>query len=197
MAMFQQARTSVTKTKFAKTKLAKLMPRLRVRTVRRLVRNQSGAAAVEFSFVAIPFFMLMFAILETSLVFFAGQTMQTAVTDAARMIMTGQANKFEPEAFKTEVCNRIQGMFNCTNAYVDVRTFPSFSAISLPKPVNGSGAFDSSMLSYTKSAAGDVVVVRVFYKWPVFLSLYGFNLADLPDNNRLLSGAAAFKNEPF
>jgi Flp pilus assembly pilin Flp len=181
----------------ARTKLAKLVLRVRVRTVRRLVRDQNGAAAVEFSFVALPFFMLMFAILETSLVFFAGQTLQTAVTDASRMIMTGQANKFEPDAFKSEVCKGILSLFDCNGAHIDVRTFTSFSAISLPKPVNGTGAFDPNMLSYSKSAAGDVVVVRVFYKWPVFLSLYGFNLADLPDNHRLLSAAAVFRNEPF
>lgn len=191
--MLQKARTAL-----AKTVLAKLVLRVRGRAVRRMVRDQSGAAAVEFSFVAIPFFMMMFAILETSLVFFAGQTLQTAVTDASRLIMTGQANKFEPDAFKTQVCNRIQGLFDCNKAYVDVRTFSSFGAINVPKPVNGStGAFDSNMLGYNKSAAGDVVVVRVFYKWPVFLSLYGFNMADLPDKTRLLSGSAAFKNEPF
>lgn len=185
----------------AKMKLAvavRRAPRIRIPLLRRLFRNRSGAAAVEFSFVAVPFFMLLFAIIETSIVFFAGQTLQTAVTDSARLIMTGQANKFEPDAFKTAVCSKIYSLFDCSKAYVDVRTFTSFSAISLPKPVNGTtGAFDASMINYSKSDAGNIVVVRVFYKWPVFLSLYGFNLADLPDKTRLMSGAAAFKNEPF
>jgi Flp pilus assembly protein TadG len=187
MAMLQQARTTV----------ARLTLRMRIRTVRRLVRNQSGAAAVEFSFVAIPFFTLLFAIMETSLVFFAGQTLQTAVTDSARLIMTGQANSFDANQFKTAVCGKIYSLFKCADAYVDVRTFATFSAISLPKPVTGAGAFDPSKIQYSTSAAGNIVVVQVYYKWPVFLSLYGFNLADLPDKHRLLSGAAAFKNEPF
>jgi Flp pilus assembly protein TadG len=61
------------------------------RLVRRFVRQQDGSAAVEFGMVAVTFLGLTFAILETALVFFAGQTLETAVTDSARLIMTGQA----------------------------------------------------------------------------------------------------------
>ncbi|MBX9718883.1 MAG: pilus assembly protein, partial [Microbacteriaceae bacterium] len=46
-----------------------------VRAVRRLVRRQDGSAAVEFGMVAMPFLMLVFAIMETAIVFFAGQTL--------------------------------------------------------------------------------------------------------------------------
>jgi Flp pilus assembly protein TadG len=181
----------------AKTTLARLAVRLRVRAVRRLARNESGAAAVEFSFVAVPFFMLLLAILETSIVFFAAQTLETAVADSARLIMTGQANKFEPEAFKTSVCSKVYSLFDCSKAHVDVRTFSSFGGIALSKPLDATGNFDAGKISYSKSAAGDIVVVRIFYKWPVYLSLYGFNLADLPDKHRLMAATAAFKNEPF
>ena len=41
---------------------------------------------VEFGLVAVPFLGLTFAILETALVFFAGQTLETAVADSARLI---------------------------------------------------------------------------------------------------------------
>ena len=61
------------------------------RLVRRFVRQQDGSAAVEFGMVAVPFLGLTFAIFETALVFFAGQTLETAVADLARLIMTGQA----------------------------------------------------------------------------------------------------------
>ena len=44
---------------------------------------------------------------------------------------------------------------------------------------------------------GDIVVVRLYYQWPVYLSLLGFNLADISDNKRLLVATAAFRNEPF
>ena len=59
--------------------------------------------------VAAPFLALVFAILETSIVFFAGQTLETAAADSARLIMTGQAQSqgLSQAQFKTEVCKRI------------------------------------------------------------------------------------------
>ncbi|MGH8513523.1 MAG: TadE/TadG family type IV pilus assembly protein, partial [Gammaproteobacteria bacterium] len=46
--------------------------RQEVGAVRRLVRQQDGSAAVEFGLVAAPFLALVFAIMETAVVFFAG-----------------------------------------------------------------------------------------------------------------------------
>src|SRR6187402_1232015 len=63
---------------------------LRIGTVRRFARGEDGIAAVEFGIVAAPFLALMFAIMETALVFFASQTLETAVADSSRLIMTGQ-----------------------------------------------------------------------------------------------------------
>src|SRR5262245_7928851 len=57
---------------------------------RRLIRQQDGAAAIEFGLVAAPFLALLFAIMETAIVFFAGQALETAAADSARLIMTGQ-----------------------------------------------------------------------------------------------------------
>ena len=63
------------------------------RCLRRFARRQDGAAAVEFAFIAVPFLALLFAILETALVFFAGQSLESAVADTGRLIMTGQAQQ--------------------------------------------------------------------------------------------------------
>ena len=67
---------------FLKIKLANGARRLNVvGAARRLVRQQDGAAAVEFGLVAAPFLALVFAIMETAVVFFAGQALETAVAD--------------------------------------------------------------------------------------------------------------------
>ncbi len=91
---------------------------LAVRAMRRLARKQDGAAAVEFGMVAAPFLLLVFAIMETAFVFFAGQTLETAVADSSRLIMTGQAQQqgFNQAAFKNAVCARIYGLFDCAMA---------------------------------------------------------------------------------
>src|ERR1700759_1242 len=91
--------------------------------LRRFRRNRRGSAAVEFALVAPIFFALLFAIIETALVFFASQVLETVTQDSARMIMTGQAQNagFSQSQFKTYVCGKISVLFDCANGiYVDV-----------------------------------------------------------------------------
>src|ERR1700731_5367557 len=57
----------------------------------RFRRNRRGSAAVEFALVAPVFFALLFAIIETGIMFFASQVLETVTQDAARQVMTGQA----------------------------------------------------------------------------------------------------------
>ncbi len=80
-----------------------------------MVRQQDGAAAVEFALVAAPFLAMVFAIIETAIVFFAGQALETAAADSARLIMTGQAQNagYDQTKFKEAVCAKIYGLFNC------------------------------------------------------------------------------------
>ena len=62
-----------------------------------------------------PFLAVLFAIMETAMVFFAGQTLETAVADSSRLILTGQAQtgRLTQAAFKEAVCARIYGLFDC------------------------------------------------------------------------------------
>ena len=52
-------------------------------------------------------------------------------------------------------------------------------------------------MQYSPGGAGDIVVVRLFYQWPLFVTGLGFNIANLSGNKRLLVATAAFKNEPY
>jgi Flp pilus assembly protein TadG len=190
MAMFQRIRMHLAN---AARRLAPVCG------LRRLVHQQSGSAAVEFGLVAAPFLALLFAIVETAVVFFAGQALETAVADSARLIMTGQAQNqgFDAAAFKTAVCNKIYGLFDCQNGvYVDVNTFSSFANVSMPTPVDAQGNFQNNF-NYNPGGPGDIVVVRLFYQYPVYVSLLGFNLTNMNGGKRLLAATSAFRNEPY
>jgi Flp pilus assembly protein TadG len=165
----------------------------------KLLHARDGAAAVEFGLVAAPFLALVFAIIETAIVFFAGQALETAVADSSRLIMTGQAQtqSFDASAFKNAVCAKIYGLFDCQSGVsVDVRTFSSFSSVTMPSPVDANGNFQNSF-SYQPGGPGDIVVVRLFYQYPVYVSLLGFNLSNVNGGKRLLAATAAFRNEPY
>jgi Flp pilus assembly protein TadG len=170
------------------------------RTVRRLLRQQDGAAAIEFGLVAAPFLALVFAIMETAIVFFAGQALETAAADSARLIMTGQAQTagYDQTKFKEAVCARIYGLFKCNSGlYVDVKKYTSFSSINTSKPIDSNGNVQTGDFGYQPGGPGDIVVVRLVYQWPVYVSLLGLNLSDASGGKRLLLSTVAFRNEPY
>jgi Flp pilus assembly protein TadG len=175
--------------------LRRLLP---TRVARRFARHQDGAAAVEFALVALPFLALLFAILETAIVFFAGQTLEAAVTDAGRLIMTGQAQSFSQADFKTQVCNRLAGgLFDCTNGvYVNVQTYNSYASVNTASPIS-SGQFDTTQMAYSPGVQGSIVVVTLYYEWPIYVSLLGSNLSNLNGGSRLLVATSVFRNEPY
>jgi Flp pilus assembly protein TadG len=170
-----------------------------IRTVlRRFRRNRRGSAAVEFALVAPVFFALLFAIIETAIVFFAGQVLETVTQNSARLIMTGQAQTggWLAADFHNKVCGQIPALFNCANVYVDVQSYSTFSSINISSQIDSNNNFINTM-NYSPGVAGQIVVVRVFYQWPLFVTGLGYNIANLSGSMRLLTAAAAFQNEPY
>jgi len=165
----------------------------------RFRRDQRGATAVEFALVALPFFALMFAILETALLFFAGQALETSVANVSRLIRTGQAQQqnYNLAQFKTDVCSEILSLFDCVSGLkVDIRKYSSFAAMDLGVPLDSNGALHVTE-NYQPGHGSDIVVVRAYYEWPTFVRLLGNDLADMPNGKHLLVATAAFRNEPF
>jgi Flp pilus assembly protein TadG len=183
-----------------RSKVADCMRRfMPARIARRFVRRQDGSAAVEFALVAAPFLALTFAILETAFVFFAGQTLEATAADAARLIMTGQAQTsgITQADFKTAVCARVYGLFDCANGMtVDVKTYSSFSSVNNTSPIVN-GQLDTSNMTYVPGGPGCIEVVKLYYQWPIYVSMFSDNLGNLSGNKRLLVATSVFRNEPY
>lgn len=168
--------------------------------LRRFRRDERGVTAIEFGVIALPFFALIFAIIEVGMVFFAAQTMETAVEMAARLVRTGEAHQREmtKDDFLGEICGVLEGLFDCRNGLrLDVRTYPAFGSIDLSVPFDAQGNLDTKDFTYDMGKGGDIVVVRAFYEWPVLINLMGLDLANMPAGTRLLGTTTAFRNEPF
>lgn len=165
--------------------------------LRRFRRNRRASAALEFALVAPAFFALLFAIIETALMFFASQVLETVTQDSARMIFTGQAQQAATTQaqFAAYVCSQVSALFDCSNIFIDVESSPSASAVNINDCTDASGNFVNPQ--YSPGGAGDVVVVQLCYKWPIFVTGLGYNIANLPGGKRLLRASAAFKNEPY
>ncbi|HEX7782094.1 MAG TPA: TadE/TadG family type IV pilus assembly protein [Sphingobium sp.] len=167
----------------------------------RFRRNERGVTVIEFSMVAAPFIALLLAIFETTITMFTQQTMETAVEDVSRQIMTGsvQKNSVTQAQFKTKVCSALPDYIKCSGVMVDVRTATSLSSADTSTPAityNGSGQPTNSW-SYDPGDPGDVVIMRVLYLFPVVSGPLNFSLANAPNSRRLLVSTSIFRNENF
>src|SRR6202163_1957864 len=141
--------------------------------IRRFRRNRRGAPPVEFAWVAPVFFALLFAIIETGLMFFAGQVLDTGTQDSARLMYTHQAydTGMDETAFKTDLCSRTSALFNCTgnlaSLFVDVKYYPPGAAINLADPIVSGSLSGTFTYQVPPPGSANTVVVRVFYKWPL------------------------------
>jgi Flp pilus assembly protein TadG len=171
---------------------------VRFDVLRALRRRDDGSVAVEFALVLAPFLAVLFAILETAMVFFAGQTLETAVAASSRLILTGQAQNggLTQGTFKEAVCARIYGLFNCDEGMtIDVQKYTVFADADLSRPVDAEGNVKPG--GYNPGGPCEIVVVRLIYQFPVFVSMLGFDLADMSGNKRLLVATSVFRNEPY
>jgi Flp pilus assembly protein TadG len=163
--------------------------------------NASGASALEFALVAFPFILLVLAVLEVGVVYFANFMLENAVAQGARLIRTGQAQdqNFDAGKFKTEVCKSLTAPISCAGLMLDVRHFSSFSSAGsdLTNPLDANGNLKTNF-SYDPGVGGDVVVVRAFYEWDLTAKLpKEIGLGNMSNGDRLLVATAAFRNEPF
>ena len=168
--------------------------------LRRFARNRKGSAAVEFALVAPVFIALLFAIVETAIMFFASQILETVTQESARQIMTGQAETagYTATTFLTKVvCQQIPAVLSCANIGVDVESDPSqFTNLSVTLPVTN-GVFDPTKLNFNMGGSCSVVLVTLYYQWQMVVTGLGYNISNLNGNKRLLSATAAFRNEPY
>jgi Flp pilus assembly protein TadG len=150
--------------------------------------------------VAPLFFFLMFVIAETALIFVAEQVMDNAVSDAARLVRTGQAQKaaMSKEDFKAEVCARMAVFVTCQSSafYLDVKAYNSFAEVQMAKPLNADETFQDEG-AYVFGGAMQIVVVRAYYQWPTNKIFGSLSLANLANGKRMIGSFAAFRNEPF
>ncbi len=162
-----------------------------------LLADRSGAAAVEFAIVAIPFFALLFGIIELAVVFLLSVSLSNATANEARHIRVGSleaagvavttssGNQLDVAAFKTAICNQIVLVPTSTcmsQLQVDVRTLDSFQQAAPPSPVIGS-TFNTSNLCFYSGSAGSIVEVRTYYLWSLLDPILLAPLANLSQLN--------------
>lgn len=163
--------------------------------------DKRGIAAVEFALIAMPFFFLIFGLLEVCVIFIMSSVLEHGASEAARSIKTGQfqTGGFTEAQFKQAVCDELFDLMSCDDKLkLDVKTFSNFAGTSAPSPIDATtGDLDDSGFTFSPGAQNEIVVIRVFYEWDLIIPLMSKPLANMSNDRRLLQATIAFRNEPF
>ena len=187
----------------------KTLPKSRfARLLSKFRRSQSGATAVEFALVALPFFYVLGCICETGLMLFTEYVIQNSVQEAARMVRTGQVTSgdgtllMSSDDFKNKICEQVSIIVDC-NGYVSVyvNSASDFANLTtdMADPLNVGKKPDGSPYVVVFTPGGELQAATVIatYDWNFAFPFMEFLGNISSGGERRLYGLAIFRNEPF
>ncbi len=183
---------------------------------RQFAEKTTGAVAVEFALIALPFLATLLVIMEEGLDLYMKSAIEHATTEAARSIFTGAAQNMtlngaaltQQTFIQNVVCPNLPSSLSCSNVFVNVVSFqqsyaagatPYYTFLNTAKTAIAPPQLDNAKNSFCLGSGSAYVVLQVSYPLPVITDLLGS--AKLATYNgrtvRVISYTAAFRNEPF
>jgi Flp pilus assembly protein TadG len=204
-----------------KTDKARAFTPFRFLRFRALARSRDGAAAIEFALLAIPYFLVIFAILETFVAFAAEELVSNGVDTMSRRMRTGQitynlgrTTDMNQAQFRQAFCDEISILVRCSASevatpsklYLDVQTFSTFSAIPTTIPKLSADKYadiNTTAFKYAPGGAGTINMVRAYYRWEIITDLVRPYITTIRPSDGsmpsqyLIVATAAFQNEQY
>lgn len=190
-----------------------------MRHAKKIVRDSDGVVTLELALILPVFLLLLFGIIEFSIIMFAKSVMEGATSITSRMGKTGyiEEGKSREDMLIDLLEQKSSGILDPERIEIETLVYESFSDISQPEPltidvngngeydpadgdayqdVNGNGAWDEDIGAAGLGGAGDIVVYHVHYPWPVMTPIMSGFLAD-DDGNYPLDVSVVVRNEPY
>lgn len=149
-------------------------------------RRQSGATIVEMAIVAPVFLLILLALVEFSMMFFATLTMQYAVREGARYAITGQSN-LDPGT-------GTQQRYSAVIASIKDSSLGMYDKLAPVISVNGKSYASNAYTSGMFGAAGSIIVLQLDCDWVVTTPLLS---SFFKDGKYHFAVAATMRNEYF
>ena len=149
-------------------------------------RRQSGATIVEMAIVAPVFLLILLALVEFSMMFFATLTMQYAVREGARYAITGQSN-LDPNTGSQQRYNAVIQSIRDSSLGMYDKLVPVIS-------VNGKSYASNAYTSGMFGTAGSIIVLQLDCDWVVTTPLLS---SFFKDGKYHFAVAATMRNEYF
>ena len=175
--------------------------------------GDGGQAAVEFAFIAPALLGLLCGIIEFSGILFAQTLLEGGARQASRYGITGAstAEVSRQDMILQIIDDNAYGIIDTDLIDMETLVYESFADVGQPEPftdengngsfdegeafddINGNTAWDEDMGEAGLGGAGDVVVYRLRYDWPIMIPLFRPFFGDTVT----LDANVAVRNEPF
>lgn len=170
-------------------------------TLARFRRDGKGSIAIEFGLLALPFFLLIFAILESCISFAAQQLMSNVTDDVARQFRTGQIKSADitEQQLRDMICDDLDIVVSsgCPGLEIDLKRYDTFAEAAGKRITFKEGDIDTTGFSVEPGQSLSKNQLRVFYRWPVMTDLLRKSMSNLSDGKTLHFATVTWQNEPF
>lgn len=180
-------------------------PRL-ARSWRRFGRASTGASAVEFALLALPFLSLIVVPLDSGMLIATQMSLDTNMDRATRTLFTGtfQASADGTVAKASDrlralICDASYRLFDCSAMKLESVSGTTFAGTAGREP------YDSSTKGWRSGFGdrfdcpngGDIVVVRAAMPYQPFFRFLIFNDRKMADGSVMLISTYVFRAEPY
>ena len=154
--------------------------------IKLLQKDESGTSAIEYTLIAIPFFILIFGIIEISLYFFAASVLESSVTEASRYSLTGSqygSGISREEYVRNQVDQRSGGLLRSAEIVFETESFGGIGDVGV------AGAGTAGL-----GGSDQYVIFRANYDWNIITPFVQGLLTEGPYT---ISTQVLVKNEAF
>ncbi len=180
----------------------------------RLLARRDGATAIEFALLALPFFIIVAASLETFVAFSAEQIFANANETMARRIRTGEFKvtstlEKAKEEYRKAFCEEIKILMPCSateaakedKLFIHVEKVDSYSAIT-PAVAVIDGDLNADSFKFDPGGKKTINIVRAYYRWDIITDLVrplitNVNTANGSSRDYLMVATVVVENEDY
>ena len=165
-----------------------------MRRARRFGQDKSGAAALEFAMVALPFLAMILCIIEVGVDFLFFSQIDYAAHKAAQEVRSGsvQIQNLTAAQFKTNVlCPKLTG-FTCSSLEVNVVVIKQSEEWATWSPAT----INPATAKWCPGGSTDTVLMQVAYPVPLATMIWA-GAQSTANSVRYYLSAAAFRNDPY
>lgn len=161
-------------------------------------QSKDGTTAIEFSLLAIPYFMLTIGIIELGMMYATASLLEGATSSAARLVRTGQAQQSGGNAqtmFEEALCDYADVLMDCSKIVYEATPMDSYYDYS-DMAANYNEEGDMVSRGFNPGGSDQKILIRVSYRYTMLTPLIG-NLLAAPSGQRTFTSTLVLQTEPY